>query len=87
MIPLADDQWERFLAFVESKLQGLKPIATVELREIRQACYADSDVSGESLCEALEAKRKAKGVVHIDFSFDSSNQKFTFERMPSFPHA
>jgi hypothetical protein len=81
MNSLADQVGDHFLAFIEARLQQTLMLkATV--KEIQQVCHLINEVSGESLCEALQATYKAKRIEHFIFSYDPSKREFFFRRIP-----
>jgi len=88
MNPLPDQVGERFLAFIEARLQQtLMFKATV--KKIQRGCRVNNEVSGECLCKALQATHKAKAIEHFVFSYDPNKREFFFRRLPvpsSVPH-
>ena len=84
MNPLPDQVGERFLAFIEARFQQtLMFKATV--RKIQQVCHLNSELSGESLCNALQATYKAKGIEHFVFAYDPIKENFSSGESPFHP--
>jgi hypothetical protein len=80
MNSLVDQVGDHFLAFIEARLQQTIMFkATV--KEIQQVCHVTNEVSGKSLCKALQATYKAKGIEHFVFSYDPSKREFFFRRI------
>jgi hypothetical protein len=88
MNSLPDQVGDRFLAFIETRLQQTLMFKATA-KKIRQACHVNNEVSGESLCKALQATYKAKAIQHFIFSYDPNKREFFFRRLPvlsSVPH-